>query len=186
MISIDIDTGEIGRLAARLEQVGQQFKSRAIGRGLSKVAKSGTVAAKKEITSQYNIKSGEVAKRMSVVMSRDKTEARIRARSLRTNRIPLINFGAKQIKRGVSFSVARGKGRKVLKTAFIAKMPNGYKGVYWRQKGLRTITQRMGIEVTSMMTGRRVLPAVITRVNEQLQKVMVHELEFELRRLGLK
>jgi hypothetical protein len=46
--------------------------------------------------------------------------------------VPLINYGARQTKTGVTFQVLKGGGRALLKHAFIATMGSGHQGVFWR------------------------------------------------------
>ena len=49
--------------------------------------------------------------------------------------IPLIQYKARQTRRGVTHAASRGKGRKLIPGAFIARMPSGHRGVYLRQGG---------------------------------------------------
>ncbi|EFK10173.1 conserved hypothetical protein [delta proteobacterium NaphS2] len=56
-------------------------------------------------------------------------------------RVPLMAFGARELKsgKGVSVKVLKAEGRKIVKHAFIAKMPNPknpsnrHEGVFWRK-----------------------------------------------------
>ncbi len=48
-------------------------------------------------------------------------------------RIPLIRWGARQLKRGVSYRINRSGGRKKISGAFIATMDSGHQGVYKRR-----------------------------------------------------
>ena len=186
-IKLNIDVGEIGRLATKLGRIDRQLRAKALGRGLAKTAKSGATAAKKEIAKEYNIKQAEVAKRMTVSVNTAQLEARIRTRSLKTNRIPAIAFSAVHLKKkGVTIKVKRSKGKTLLKHAFISTMPSGHKGVYQRaDKATRrlSIKEVMGIEVPAMLQSRAVLPAVEKRVNEQLIKTVVSSLQFEIDRV---
>jgi hypothetical protein len=51
--------------------------------------------------------------------------------------IPLINYQATQTKKGVSVRVLRGGSKSLIKHAFIATMPSGHKGVFWRESKQR-------------------------------------------------
>ncbi|EFK08741.1 conserved hypothetical protein [delta proteobacterium NaphS2] len=50
-------------------------------------------------------------------------------------RVPLMAFGAKQLKsgKGVSVKMLKAEKRKTIKHAFIAEMKSGHKGVFWRK-----------------------------------------------------
>ncbi len=194
-INISIDTGEIGRLATKLGRIDRRLRAKALGRGLNKVAKSGKVVAVKQITDQYNIQKGQVSKRIEVRPARSNLEARIEARPLRSRTIPAIVFAVerkvKEVKKarkdrtGVALQINRGKAKKYIKHAFIARMPSGYVGVFaraTRSTARLHIKELSDMDVYQMLTRRSVLPAVEKRINEQLEKVMVHELQFEIDR----
>lgn len=186
MIQIKIDNSQIRELAARLEGFSAAKRAKALGRGLAKVAKQGAVAAKREITNEYAIKSGDVAKRLSVRQT-SQLRAEIAAKPNSRNRTPLLDFSAKATKKkGVTFRVKKGGGRGRLKHAFIAKMPSGKTGVFQRVVGSRKIKEVVSIDMPHMFAGKRVRPAVVKKINEAFPKTVAHELEFELQRLGFK
>lgn len=172
---ISIDTGDIGRLARKLDGLKKGLQTTAIRQGLQKTSKQAVTAASTQIRSVYNIKKQDLDKRFSILASSRKLSALIRARSLKTSRIPVINFGARPAKGGVRFSVRRGRTT-LVPGAFIAKMRSGHKGVFVREKGQRAIKQLMGIDVPAMFSGAAVMPVVEKRVAEQLEKNIVHEL----------
>lgn len=189
MVKIDFDTREVAALANKLALFGGNVRAKAVGRGLYKVGKQGAVAAKQEITKEYNVKSGEVARRMRVMTTKAGMQVEIqgKARNARSNRIPLVQFGAKDNKRtGVRFAVRKGGGRTLLRHAFIATMPSGHTGVYQRDPKTRKIKEVFGIDITHMMMGKRVLPAVIAKIKSNIGRVVAHELTYELSKLGFK
>lgn len=163
-----------------------------MGRGLAKVAKQGATVAKTNIAKEYNVKAGAVADRLSVKSSSNGLTATISAKPKRVgssgkSRIPLIEFGATGSKKsGVKFKILRGGGATRMRHAFIATMPSGHRGVYQRVPGSRKIVEVMGIDVPVMFAGKRVKPLVLKRINEVSAKVVSHELQYELRRLGFK
>ena len=189
MVTIDFDTREVAALSNKLALFGAAVRAKATGRGLAKVAKQGATAAKQGITKEYNVKSAEVAKRMSIGIKRGgmQVEIKARARSGRSNRIPLINFGAKGSKKqGVTVTVSKSKGKQRLRHAFVLTMPNGHTGVFARVPGQRKIKELSGIDVTHMMVGKRVLPGVLSKIKDNMTRVVAHELRYELSRLGFK
>jgi len=67
--------------------------------------------------------------------------------------IPLIAFGAKKIRQGVSVAIVKGK-RTVLKGAFIAQMQSGHTGVFRRRFGSRKQGKRYSsLPVREVKTG---------------------------------
>lgn len=192
VISVNINTFEIASLQARLATFGGNVRARAMGRGLAKVAKQGATVAKTNIAKEYNVKAAEVADRLSVKASNNGMTATISAKAKKVgssgkSRIPLIKFGATGGKKGgVKFKILRGGTSGRLTHAFIATMKSGHRGVYQRMLGSKKIVEVMGIDVPVMFAGRRVKPLVLKRINEVSAKVVSHELQFELRRMGFK
>lgn len=189
LVNIDFDTREVSALANRLVLFGPNVRAKAMGRGLSKVGKQGAVSLKQGIAKEYNVKAADVAKRMTVVSQRAgmRVEIRARARNARSNRIPLLQFGAKESKgKGVTFTIRKGAGKTRLRHAFIATMPNGKTGVFERVPGRHSIKEVLGIDITHMMVGKRVLPTAMKKIKDNMNRVVIHELEWELRKVGFK
>ena len=192
MITININTFEVSALRARLESFDPQRRAVAMTRGLSKVAKQGATVAKTNISKEYNVKAAVVADRLNVKSNSNGLQATISAAPKRVgssgkSRIPLIDFGATQSKKnGVKFKIRRNGSAARMRHAFIATMPSGHRGVYQRVRGSRKIVEVMGIDVPVMFAGKRVKPLVLKRINDVSAKVVSHELQFELKRMGFK
>jgi Prophage minor tail protein Z (GPZ) len=190
MSGLNINTAQIRAYAIKLEQFDPKVRAKAIGRGLQKVAKQGKTEAKKQITSEYNVKSSDVEARLSVRVERvgSSATAYVAAKYLSNRkRIPLIKFSAKDTKRrGVTFKVLRKGKRDRLRHAFIATMPSGHTGVYQRTRGGKSISEVKGIDIVPMFAGKRVKPLVIKKMEAAGPRVIEHELAFELKRAGLR
>ena len=106
----------------------------AVVRALNKMADQGKVASAREVRSAgYNLKVGTIKKGIRVKRA---TKSELRATIIATGKpIPLIEYGARQVAKGVSVNVL--KGRKVIAGAFIATMPSGHKGVFVREDGAK-------------------------------------------------
>jgi hypothetical protein len=120
---------------------------KAIPRALNKTATTARAQAAREIRATgYGIKVNEIKNAISI---RRATSAELTA-ILRVNGrpIPLIKYGAKQTKAGVSVAVLNG--RKLIKSAFIATMPTGHKGVFLRvgSAAERSLISRGSLKIT--------------------------------------
>ncbi len=146
---------------------------KAIIRALDRTAKQGKVAAQKIIREEYNIKLHDISSKIKTDIHPSKLEAVITA----TDRsIPLIEFAARQIKTGVSFQVKRGS-RKTIKSAFIASMKSGHRGVFTRiGKKRLPIKQLYTIGVAEMFGSKKVIEAIKKRIYEQWEKNITHEI----------
>ena len=180
---MNFDLSQVAALANRLALLDSQRRKVAISRGLLKVGKQGATAAKSEISRIYNVKAGVVAQRIRVVAGEKKVEIKAARRNARSNRIPLMDFGAKEKNgQGVTFSVVKGRKQR-LRHAFVATMKSGHEGVYQKKKNTGKLSEALGIDVTHMMVGKRVLPIVISKINAKMSLVIAHELHWEIKRL---
>jgi Prophage minor tail protein Z (GPZ) len=195
MISCNINTFEVAKLKAQLEGFSSATRARALGRGLAKVAKQGATVAKSNIAKEYNVKAGAVAERLDVRPRSNKLEATITARGRKAgshvkSRLPLLEFGAKPTAGGVKYKIRKSGPWKILRHGFIATMDSGHQGVFLRKhfkvRGNRAIHEVMAIDVPAMFLGKRVKPLVMQRINEVGPRVVLHELRYELSRLGFK
>ncbi len=103
--------------------------AKAIPRALNKTARTARAQAAREIRSAgYGMKVAAIKKAISIrKASRSELTAMLKANG---RPIPLIQYGARQTKAGVTVAVLNG--RKLIKSAFIATMPTGHKGVFLR------------------------------------------------------
>jgi len=101
--------------------------SRALNHTLGKAVTAGNRA----VTKDWNIKLKELKPYVHTTKATQYSHTaiiRVKSRS-----ISLSHFGARQLKRGVSFKLKKDKGRTTLKHTFIAKTKNGYVGVFKRK-----------------------------------------------------
>lgn len=117
--------------------------------------------------------------------------------------VPLIEYGARQTKPGVSVQVKRGNPRSVVAGTFIATMKSGHKGVFWRvwHEGAKKpvnkriaygklpkqyrlpIEQRFGPRVPDILSNEPVMNAVLNMADDRMHKNIDRELDFELSKL---
>jgi hypothetical protein len=145
MIQISVKA-DISAALAKLERIKQDVCDKAVVRAINKTASQVKVQASREIRDAgYRIK---VAKIKSAISLRRANRTEIAA-TLKANGRPigLINYGARQTKAGVSVQVK--SGRKIIKGAFIATMPNGHQGVFVRKGPKHQKTQKNGKTVWS-------------------------------------
>jgi hypothetical protein len=193
--------------ALRKFDLTEQDAKRAIPRALNKTATTARANAAREIRSAgYNIKVSGIKRQLSIRRaSADELVAIVRA----TGRpIPLINYGARQTKTGVSVKVLRG--RTVIKGAFIATMPSGHRGVFVRvdsAAGRRArlkgfgkvkhgqarngkhglpIQQLFGPSVPSAFGSEVVQRATVEAIRDRFPKVLAQELHYvQLKNAGV-
>lgn len=193
MIKINLDTRGLKAAADKLAGFNRQERAIGINVGLKKIAAQGATVAKRAITADYNVKSAEVGRRLHLTSDMRNMQASINARPRKyargpgSNRIPLIEFSARDTKKsGVKFKIRKAGSQTKLRHAFIATMPNGHRGVFQRVPGTKKIREVVGIDVPQMFSGPRVRPKVEARIREVGPRVLLHELERRLVRLGFK
>ncbi len=154
-------------LRRTIKRMGAKFKNRAI----------------KEVRKTYNVKAKTLRRHIKERMS-GSDGGSVEWRFTVTGRpVNLIHFGARQMRKGVSVKVKKGSGRKVIKSAFIARDSGGHKRVFMR-KG----KERLPIEAKStlsypQMFNKDIIDKATKEVEENYGKEFEHNLDYYLGRL---
>jgi uncharacterized FlaG/YvyC family protein len=105
-----------------------------ISRGINRTTTSTRAEIARQISAEVKITQSAVKKGIKVTKA---TQTRWQADlDLFAKRIPLIKFGAKQLKKGVSYRISKSGGRKKITDParpFIQTLPSGHKGVFRRK-----------------------------------------------------
>lgn len=127
------------RIRAELDTTPLERALKAMGRAggrrvLKRAIVGGTRAMEREAVAraytELNLKKRDVRKAIKRSQARSaRTSGTV---SVRARPVPLIAFGARQTRRGVSLKIERGGKRFRLRHSFIATMPSGHRGVFER------------------------------------------------------
>jgi hypothetical protein len=155
---------------------------------INKSAVSVRAKAAQIIRRRYpGFKAAEIKKSMVIVRAtRSHPTAKIRVRGRRT---PLIAFGAKQTRRGVSVRITT---RKIVRGAFIATMKSGHRGVFWRSgefgrrgnQKLERIEHLTSLSVPQTIEQEVVLDGLRKFALERYRIELVREIKFRTARAG--
>lgn len=176
-----------------------------------KVAKSARTNASKDIREEYRIKKSDLDKHITVSKPDANMMVRIYVRKGKES-LPVYKFGKPtQTKSGVTVRIKKGKSERI-KSAFIATMPTGHKGVFMfgpqreslpgekprsRRKASPRYERRTGnkgkyitrLPIDELMS--RAAAHIVTKkiynklkifVAQKYDSVFKHELQFRLRR----
>jgi hypothetical protein len=122
--------------------------------------------------------------------------------------LPLIEYSARQTKKGVSFQVKRDRSRFFMERAFIATMKSGHKGIFERnlygaKPGVKFVSKKtknieyghlpkkyrlpihelFSSRVCDILSNKPVMAAVLKKSGARLHTNMEHELNYELSKL---
>ncbi len=202
---IEVNQAQIDETKALLGDV-KDGAATVLARSMNRANKGIATDSAKEIAKELNLKQATIKKNYAL---NNATVAKLSANFRSTGRpIPLIEYGACQVKNGVSVQVKKSKGRKVIPMAFIAKMKSGHLGVFTRKKeylgtGRPTGTPKSGYLYTQPGTWSRryrlpveemygprvedvfsnddVMGKVIAGAEDRLQKTMEQQTEYLLK-----
>ena len=136
MPTISIDARETIKLIEKLSKNNKKIAARTINDAL----KTGKTAAAKELGKQWNIKAGAIKKEITVKKaSQSNQNGKIEFKSKPTS---LINFAARQTKKGVTYKVFKKGGRETLIGGFITTTPRQGKQVFLRQYSFTTAVKK--------------------------------------------
>ena len=190
MIAVEVKI-DISRATAKFATLKEVVRDKATVRALNKVAAQAKVQAAREIRDAgYNVKISAIKNTISIARAnKDLLVATVKS----TGRpIPLINYGARQTKQGVSVQVKHA--RKTIPHSFIAVMPGGHKGVFVRvgaghkrvtnngrliQSGL-PIKELYGPSVPAAFKSEVVMRALQQYVKSKFGPIFEHELAYAL------
>jgi len=161
----------------------------AIARALNHIAAKAKTRSARDIGNIYKIKKGEIKKGIAIGRAhRNRQSAAIIARG---QPLPIMAFGARQVKSGVSANIMGT--RRVIRGAFIATMQSGHKGVFargqyagykfgFRNKRIRKTGNDLSINeltTTSLpkaFSNNTVLTNLKTMVEDELPARLMHEI----------
>ncbi|ALS63646.1 phage tail protein [Pandoraea apista] len=187
MLSLNVRADVKGITADLSRYLGEEKK--AVVRALNKTANQARTEASKEVRAVgYNIKASAIKK--SFAIKRASAGNLVVTLKATGRPIGLINYGARQGGGGVSVQVK--SGRKVLKHAFIASMPNGHRGVFERTgKGHKKVVRngkvmRSGLPIKELfgpsipqsLANDAVEKAVMAKIRQKFPQILKHELAF--------
>lgn len=140
MITVDVNEKQLRDYTRTLGDMSRKLPV-VLVRSLNSTIKKAKVDTSRAIGREVRLKQGDIKKGIQI---RKASRGRMVAiMKLSKKRYGLIKFAARQLIKGVSFSIKRSGGRRRLRTAFRQTMPiRGHKGVFRRRK---TTTPRLPI-----------------------------------------
>lgn len=197
MISISV-TADIERAIRSLTDVQRKVVPTATSRALNKTAAQAKTQAAREIRNQYNISSRVIGRHIRLHRATPATlTASVTAEG---EKLPVIAFGARQTKRGVTVQIKRGE-RRLIRSAFLATLRSGHRGVFARghyvgpaflrrtsrirpyPKPDLPISELFTVGVPQGFSNRLVLEALDRKVREKFPTIFAHEIQFALSRI---
>jgi hypothetical protein len=146
-------------------------------RALNKTAAKAKTIVSREIAQDIGMSIAPVKKQIKITKARPVRQvATLQATG---KRVPLIKLRARQVRRGVTYSAGKGKGRKLVPGAFIASMPSGHKGVFKRRGRRRLpITELHGPSIPQVFVKGRTERLVNDLVDKEFEIIFNRELKF--------
>jgi hypothetical protein len=180
LINIDVRS-DLNAVIVGLQGYRQELIDGAVVRALNRTATTVRAEAAREINDEYpGLKIGVVKDRIRIQQATKVTLRTIISVSGRP--IPIVEFAARQTRDGVTVNV-KGK-RKLLRGAFIATMPGGHRGVFFRRGrgGKRAarlpIDQVFSISLPVAFSNKKVMAAVVRSAKERFPAALAQEANF--------
>jgi len=120
-------------------------------RAINKVGVAARTHIIRRIVARLNLKTRDVRNRNVFLYKANYANLMARI-NISGRRIPLMRWGARQLKRGVSYAIRKGQ-RKRLEGAFIQQMTSGHRGVFMRSGEFQR--SKIAARKTSKRLGRR-------------------------------
>lgn len=121
MITVEVQDNALTELKAAIDGMGRGL-SRELATAVNKAATKTQTAVSREVRTRLVIKAKDLKANLRKLRA-TKTNPSATVSLFRTDRIPLKRFGARQIKKGVSYKIDKIEGRKVALGAFGPNIP---------------------------------------------------------------
>ena len=176
---------------AKLKRIEQMLKGipgalpKVISRGINRTATMSRTEIVNQISANLSLKKKVIRDRLRLEKATyQKWQARI---TVRTKRIPLMEFKARQNKKGVSYLIEKGQGRKRIDSAFEATMASGHRGIFKRKGPSRfPIIELLGPSLGQVFAGaERITAEVQSRAGQMLEKNIDDQIKLLLARRGV-
>jgi hypothetical protein len=150
MFEIRYDNDKIKKLERELRNFGKNALPKVMSRALNRTATGARTATSRMLSKEIGLKVGDVRKKL--VLIRASYRRWRSAITISRKRIPLIRFGARQTKKGVTYKKQRK--RILIRHAFITTMASGHTGVFKRKFSRRLpISELRGPSLGQVYTG---------------------------------
>lgn len=179
-------TAETGTAMERLSTLGTEIP-RALTRALNRTLSEANTAAARALAEDTGLSQSRV--KQNLIATKATFDTLAATLTLSGRRIPLLDFGARQTNKGVSYRIG-AKGRGTVLHAFLATMASGHEGVFARRPW--AVSRRMGPGVyhglpivelhgpslTHVAQKPEIQEAVVGRIVEAFPKNLEHEVDY--------
>lgn len=175
-VAVEIPKSDTDALAAGL-QAYPKGAARVVYRAINKIGKSTRTYISREVRKKIAIKAKDANKCITYHRGRlSNPTGRIK---IRGKRLPLIQFGASQTKKGVTYRIEKGGGRKRMQGGFIATMRSGHRGVFSRRgKSRLPIHEAFGVSIPYAVSEVRQLAR--TTLERDVSRKLTRELRTQV------
>ena len=188
LLDIKIDNKKLKRMEKMLKGVPGGM-GKAVSRAINKSAMSARTQIARQVAAEIKVKVGSARK--AVELKRATTKRWRADLGVDKKRIPLIDFAARQTKKGTTYQIDKEGGREKISDAFIRSVGSGHEGVFRRagsitgdnSQGRLPIIQLQGPSIAVAFEGAKGLAQRITAAAYQdLGKKLDTQVELLLKR----
>lgn len=174
MINIQVDHN-LGDMQRILNSLSTDIEKKAAVRALNRTIQQAKTAAKREMVKEYSFKSSKIESTIRIFnASTGRVEAKLSSRSRRTR---LIDMAARQVKAGTTVRIKNK--RKLIKSAFIARMKSGHIGVFSRLTNKsKPIKELYTISIPEAMGSQAVIDSMRKVIGARFAERFKHELNW--------
>lgn len=180
---------QVAQLKREFRDVEEKIVLQATAAAINKVAMQARTQASRSIARRYSLPTGAIRKSLTISRRANRLQLVAYLKAEGVN-LPLIVFKARQTRAGVTVKV--GSQRTLVKSAFIATMKSGHRGVFGRGRygtgGFRPdrkrlpITELVGVGVPTAFKHVEIQTALRDLIESKFPDIMRHEMRFRVAR----
>lgn len=174
---------------AALSNLSEAVSNRAIIRSLDRAVDAGRTEATRVVRDELNLKLADAREVISVRKAAGSGHFTASI-VIVPKPVPLIDYSAHQTKAGVTVKVKRAGGRGLVRSAFIATMKSGHRGVFTRTGKTGIVSKRLPIRelfstsVRQLFQRESAVKRVTDRASESFLTTAGNQIRQALRRAG--
>ena len=187
MIEIEIDAKQLRRLEAAVNRAGKKF-SKELAAAINKTASSTKIQIGKDVRSKVAMSVAESKKPIRQQAKASAANLRTVVSLVKTRRLGLQHFGARQDKRGVSFRIDKTKGRQRINGAFQGPRPGQIKASWGgivlqrKTKNKLPIVHLKGVSAFGTYVKNNFEKQQVALIRSQLRKEMERRIKLNILR----
>jgi hypothetical protein len=167
----------IDGVLAQFDQLTDQMKGKALTRAMNRTGQRSRTVMTQEVRKEYNVKASDIKNTIRIKRNTTRNIIGIILES-KGSRLPFAYFAPRQTAQGTTVKIK--KARKMIPSAFVTQLQAKMAVAKREGKSRLPINQLYTISIPEMLNAKNVRDAVLKSINDELEKRVTSELNYQV------